>query len=82
LGVLVGANLGQIVALRRLGAPLVSSLLAWRLVSAMVVGVLLLDERLTSPWQALGAGAVLVTITWYLWQQRVVENGESLPPPE
>jgi hypothetical protein len=48
----------------------------------MVVGVLLLDERLTSPWQALGAGAVLVTITWYLWQQRVVENGESLPPPE
>ena len=74
LGVLVGANLGQIVALRRLGAPLVSSLLAWRLVSAMIVGVLLLDERLSSPWQVLGAGAVLVTITWYLWQQRPVKN--------
>jgi drug/metabolite transporter (DMT)-like permease len=70
LGVLVMCNLGQIGALRRLGAPLVSSLLAWRLVGALVVGALLLDERLTTLWQVLGAALVLVTITWYLWQQR------------
>jgi drug/metabolite transporter (DMT)-like permease len=70
LGVLVISNLGQIGALRRLGAPLVSSLLAWRLVGALLVGALLLDERLTSVWQLLGAGLVLVTITWYLWQQQ------------
>lgn len=77
LGVLLGANLGQISSLRHLGAPLVSSLLAWRLVSALVVGALLLGERLSSLLQLLGAGIVLVTITWYLWQQRNGEDGES-----
>lgn len=70
LGVLFGANMGQIGALRHLGAPMVSSLMAWRLVSALVVALLLLDERLTSVWQVLGALIVLVTISWYLWQQR------------
>ncbi len=70
LGVLVISNLGQIGALRRLGAPLVSSLLAWRLVGALLIGALLLDERLTSVWQVVGAGLVLMTITWYLWQQQ------------
>lgn len=69
LGVLLGANTSQIKALQHLGAPLVSSLLAWRLVSALLVAALLLDERLTSPWQAFGALIVLVTVTWYLWRQ-------------
>ena len=70
LGVLVGANLGQIGALRHLGAPLVSSLLGWRLVSALIVAGNFLGEQLTSFWQVMGALIVLVTITWYLWQQR------------
>lgn len=70
LGVLLGANVTQISAIRELGAPMVSSLLAWRLVSAVVVAGLLLNEQLTSIWQVTGAGIVLVTITWYLWQQR------------
>ena len=69
LGVLFGANLGQVGALRHLGAPMVSSLLAWRLVSALIFAALLLDERLTSPWQFLGALIVLITITWYLQRQ-------------
>lgn len=70
LGVLLGANMGQIGALRQLGAPLVSSLLGWRLVVALIVAAFLLDERLTSPWQLLGALIVVLTISWYLWQQR------------
>ncbi len=70
LGVLLGANMGQIGSLRHLGAPLVSTLMAWRLVSALIIAALLLGERLTSLWQGLGALIVLVTITWYLWQQR------------
>jgi drug/metabolite transporter (DMT)-like permease len=70
LGVLFGANMGQVGALRHLGAPMVSSLLAWRLVSALVFAALLLDERLTSPVQFLGALIVLTTITWYLRRQR------------
>jgi drug/metabolite transporter (DMT)-like permease len=49
---------------------MVSSLLAWRLVSALIFAALLLDERLTSPWQLLGALIVLITVTWYLRQQR------------
>jgi len=69
LGVLLGANTSQIKALRHLGAPLVSSLLAWRLVSALFVAALLLGERLTSPRQVFGTLIVLVTITWYLWRQ-------------
>jgi len=69
LGVLLGANLGQIFALRHLGAPMVSTLLGWRLVAALVMAALLLDERLTSAWQVLGALIVLATITWYLRRQ-------------
>jgi drug/metabolite transporter (DMT)-like permease len=70
LGALLGANMSQISALRHLGAPLVSSLMAWRLVSTLFVAALLLGERLTSNWQVVGALMVLVTITWYLWRQR------------
>ncbi|MBK8433635.1 MAG: DMT family transporter [Chloroflexi bacterium] len=65
-GVFLVANLTQIVALRHLGAPTVSSTMAWRLVSALIFGGLLLGERLTSLWQGLGAAMVLATITWYL----------------
>ena len=68
--VFLGANLGQIQAIQHIGAPFVSSLLASRLVSALIFGALLLNEQLTSVWQVFGAGIVLVTITWYLWQQR------------
>ena len=68
--VMIGANGLQIAALRHLGAPFVSSLMAWRLVSALLFAGLLLGERLTSPYQMLGIVLVMTTITWYLWQQR------------
>lgn len=69
-GVFVVANLGQVGALRHLGAPLVSSIMAWRLVSALVMGWWVLGERLDSWGQLLGAAVVLITVTWYLWRQR------------
>jgi drug/metabolite transporter (DMT)-like permease len=68
--VLLGANLGQIAALRHLGAPLVSSTMAWRLVATLALAFLLLGEQLSSFWQALGALLVLGTITAYLQRQR------------
>jgi drug/metabolite transporter (DMT)-like permease len=68
--VLTGSNFSQINALRHLGAPMVSSMMPWRLVSALIFGALLLGEKLTSPWQIAGAGIVLITITWYLWKQK------------
>ncbi|MGQ9775519.1 EamA family transporter, partial [Chloroflexus sp.] len=67
--VLLGANLGQIVALRQLGAPLVSSTMGWRLIGALALAAFLLGEALQSVWQVLGAVIVLVTITVYLRRQ-------------
>ena len=69
LGTLLLANVAQISAIRRLGAPLMSSFMSVRLLAALVVGAFLLGERLDSWSQWLGAGIVLVTITWYLRQQ-------------
>ncbi len=68
-GVLLGANLGQIRTIQKLGAPLVSSLMAIRLVSALVIGAILLHEQLSSLWQLAGAVIVIVTITWFLRRQ-------------
>jgi drug/metabolite transporter (DMT)-like permease len=70
LFVQLGANLGQIASLRNLGAPLVSSTMAWRLVSTLAMAALLLGEHLSSIWQVFGALIVLITITGYLWRQR------------
>ncbi len=69
LFVVVLANGLQIAAIRRLGAPMVSSLMGWRLVATLGVGVLLLGEHLTSFWQGIGMVLVLSTITWYLSRQ-------------
>lgn len=69
LGVLLGANLGQIRSIQHLGAPLVSSMMAIRLVSALAFAGLLLGERLTNVWQGVGTAVVIITITWYLRQQ-------------
>ena len=68
-GILLGANLGQIRSIQRLGAPLVSSMMAIRLVSALVFAALLLNERLTSIWQLIGAAIVIITLTWFLRRQ-------------
>jgi drug/metabolite transporter (DMT)-like permease len=70
LGVLLGANLGQIRSLQHLGAPVVSSMMAIRLVSALAFAGLLLGERLTSAWQVLGTAVIIITITWYLRQSQ------------
>jgi type VI protein secretion system component VasK len=52
-----------------LGAPLVSSVMAWRLIATLALAAILLGERLDSWWQALGAVMVMITITGYLWRQ-------------
>jgi drug/metabolite transporter (DMT)-like permease len=68
--VVFGANITQINAIRRLGAPLVSSLQAWRLVATLLVSGLLLSEWLNTPIQLLGAAIVVLVVSWYLWSQR------------
>ncbi len=70
--VLYGANRLQIAALQHIGARAVSSLLPWRLVVVLIVGVALLGETLTTWRQAVGVGLVLFALIWYLWH-----NGAS-----
>ncbi len=69
-GVLLGANMGQIGAIQRLGAPLVSSTMALRLVSSLIFAALLLGERLTTGFQLAGAVVIMITITLYLRQNQ------------
>ncbi|MCA9916825.1 MAG: DMT family transporter [Anaerolineales bacterium] len=78
-GVLLGANLGQIRSIQQLGAPLVSSMMATRLISALLVSSWLLNEHLTSGWQLLGAVLVFVTLTWYLRQRNGSHNANRQP---
>lgn len=67
LGVMLGANVVQISTIRRLGAPFVSSMFGWRLVTTLVLGLLLLGERLTSLWQLLGVVLILTAVSLYVW---------------
>lgn len=77
IGVEIGCKLGNIAVLRKLGAPLVSSMLALRLVAALFLGWFVLGERLDSGLQWIGALIVVSTITWYLANQFKSENGND-----
>lgn len=68
--IIFGANMLQIAAIRHIGAPTVSTIMPFRLISTLLFSWLLLGERLQSWWQALGAAVVLVTVSVYLWRQR------------
>jgi len=68
--VVIGSNALQILALKFVSAPVVTSMMAWRLVVTLILGYLILGERLESVTQIVGAVLVALTVTWYLWQQR------------
>jgi len=64
IGVEIGCKLGNITVLRKLGAPLVSSMLAVRLVAALFVGWFILGEQLTSLFQWVGVVLVNCAISF------------------
>jgi len=66
IGVEVGCKLGNITVIRKLGAPLVSSMLAVRLVAALIFGWFILGEQLTSIFQWGGVILVIITVSAYL----------------
>ncbi len=72
-GMEIGLKVGNITTLRKLGAPLVSSMLAVRLVAAIFLGWVILGERPESLLQWIGTAIVVVTISWYLSQQTGME---------
>lgn len=63
---LLMGNLLQISSLKKLGAALFSSFIGARLVAALVLGTLLLGEKLSSGWQVLGAAMVITAVTTYV----------------
>ena len=81
VGVFVLANLIQITALGGANAALITSLMPLRLIAALVLGRLLLGERLTTPWQWLGAALVLGTVSGYLWLQGRAQ-APTVPEPD
>ncbi|MDY6872444.1 MAG: hypothetical protein SVR81_00540 [Chloroflexota bacterium] len=70
LGLEIGQKLDNIAVLRKLGALLISRMLAVRLVAARWMGWLVLAECPESPLQWIGAAIVALTINGYLAQQR------------
>jgi len=68
-GVILFGNLLQIIAIEKLGAPLVSTLSAFRMVSALIFSAFVLHEELTDVYQFVGAIIVLITVSAYLWFQ-------------
>ncbi len=68
--VVFGSTILQIFSLKYVSAPVVTSMMAWRLVITLLLGYLILGEKLESTTQIAGAVLVALTVTWYLWQQR------------
>ncbi len=66
---IVAASVLQIRSISRIKAALFSTLLSWRLVVAVVMGWLLLGERLSTVWQVAGVLLVMGTITLYVQRQ-------------
>lgn len=60
----------KIGSISNLGAPLVSTLLAFRLVSSLVFSALIMHEELNDVYQFVGAAIVLITVTAYMWFQK------------
>ncbi len=69
LVVVIGGGLIQVLSISRINAALFSTLLSWRLVIAVGASWVLLGERLTSIWQGIGVGTVILAITLYLQHQ-------------
>lgn len=68
--IVIGANLLQVYTLRKLGAPLVTSVQAWRLPIAAIMAGLVLGEWLKTPSEYLGIAITAGCVTWYLLSQR------------
>jgi len=66
-GVILLCNLLQISSIRVLGAPMVSTMIAFRLVSTLVFSAVMMDEELSDIFQFTGAFIVLGTVTGYMW---------------
>ncbi|MBI5300527.1 MAG: DMT family transporter [Chloroflexi bacterium] len=66
---IIAGSVFQMSSLKHLKAAFFSSLMPWRFVITFLLATVMLGERITSAWQALGMFVVFATITWYVWKQ-------------
>ncbi len=66
----VGGNLAQITAMSRVTPALITSFIALRLVSTLLLAGVVLGEQLVAPSQWLGAAIVVMVVSAYLALQR------------
>lgn len=76
------ANVTNIYAIAKLGAPTASSILALRLVSTLIVSWPMLGEVLNNFWQIVGAVIVIVSVTLYMWSKRKSNHSSQERPVE
>jgi len=69
IAAVVSGGLTQVLSISRINATLFSTLLSWRLLVVLGAGWVLLGERLTSVWQAVGIAIATLSITLYLRHQ-------------
>jgi drug/metabolite transporter (DMT)-like permease len=69
LGVLLFGTVMQNNSLKHLGAPMYSTLQAWRLLSTIFYSWIILGEGIETLWQAIGTVMVMATITLYTLSQ-------------
>lgn len=78
--VFYAANKVQIRAIQLMGAPTVSSVVAFRLVIAVALSYVLLDEPVTTVFEWMGIAVVCATITLYLGAVRFEQRGILCSP--
>lgn len=80
IAIFVSGNILQQHAIEKLGsATLASSPLPWRLAISLLLGIVMLDENLTSILQLFGMLIVLVAVGGYLLLQLYLQKKASLP---
>ena len=69
LGVYLCSNLAQQIAIRQLGATLLSAVMPMRLLSSVIGSYCVLGERISGPLEATGLLVVAATAAAYLGRQ-------------
>jgi drug/metabolite transporter (DMT)-like permease len=82
-GVLVdfGGNLLNIYSVRALGPTVTASMLPLRLITAIIVGYIILSESFKSIWQPLGAILVCVAVSFFMLIQYIDKKRSSQNSP-
>jgi drug/metabolite transporter (DMT)-like permease len=72
--VMLVATLASIMAIQKLGPSTVGSTTSVRMISAIVFSGFMLGERLQSAWQVIGSAIVLISVSLFLYWQKIQQQ--------